>query len=271
MDDQAELARPLQFLGILASETGEYEIAREQLQASLHIFRAIGDSWEIAWTLSHLGYCLSKLEAGERSEAKRRLQESLTLYQQLGGKQGIAIVLNHLGYVTFQLGDSEEAQHLLLESLALRREIGYPRGIAVTLNNLGHVAGATENYLACQRYYDESLEISLRIGAFPLALDALGGLAIPLWQQGQTELARQLFTLACHHPARSQETYQRVQQFVRQLGISIEMLPSMPNHHEPHFEQLVQQALAAKREQEPDFKAEALDSRPTPASTLPYS
>jgi predicted ATPase/DNA-binding SARP family transcriptional activator len=217
LDNRAELAAPLQFLGILTSEVGEYGEAKQLLQESLAIYREIDDQREIAWTLSNLGYCISNLEDGERFEAKQILQESLAIYKTIGDKQGIAIVLNNLGYVHYQLGEYPEAHQQFQESLALRREIGYPRGIAVALNNLGHVAGALEDYEAGQTHYNESLKITLDIQAIPLALDTLGGLAAPLAYAGKTSLALELLTLALHHPAGNKDTRNRAMRLLNRL------------------------------------------------------
>ena len=249
--DQVNLATPLQFMGILAGEVGDYEEGQRRLQESLNIFRHLEDEWEVAWTLSHLGYCLSKLEGGERTEARQLLQESLEIYRRIGGKQGISIGLSNLGYVIYRLGDYEEAKQLLQESLTLRREIGYPRGIAVTLNNLGHVAGASGDFEACKTYYFESLKIALGIGAIPLALGALGGLAVPLVNEGRKTLACDLLALVLHHPASNKETRNRTMRYLNAAWetLSAPMADKAQNpipDHEREFSQLVGAVLETR-------------------------
>jgi tetratricopeptide (TPR) repeat protein len=226
LGDEAEIAVPLQFLGILTSEVGEYTEAKQLLQESLAIYRKIDDQREIAWTLSNLGHCISNLEDGERIEAKQILQESLAIYKIIGDKQGVAIVLNNLGYVFYQLGEYPEAKQQFQESLVLRREIGYPRGIAVALNNLGHVSAALADYQAAKTYYAESLKITMDIQAIPLTLDALGGLAVPLAHEGETARALDLLTLALHHPAGNTDTRNRARHFFDHLkpDLSLEMM-----------------------------------------------
>ncbi|MEM7344545.1 MAG: tetratricopeptide repeat protein [Chloroflexota bacterium] len=209
LEDEAKLALPLQFLGILAAEVGDHNEAKKLLQESLIIFRKINDPREAAWTLSNLGHCISNMEEGDQLEAKQVLQESLALYKIVGDKQGIAIVLNNLGYVSYQLGDYEDATQQLQDSLELRREIGYPRGIAATLNNLGHVASAQKDYPRCKAHYTKSLEITLNIQAIPLALDALEGLATPLAIDGETTHSLNILNLILHHPATNKETRAR--------------------------------------------------------------
>ena len=251
LEDEANLAMPLQFMGILAGEVGDYEEGQQRLQESLNIFRRLGDEWEVAWTLSHLGYCLSKLEGGERTEARQILQESLEIYQNIGGKQGISIGLSNLGYVIYRLGDQAEAKQLLQESLTLRREIGYPRGIAVTLNNLGHVAGASGEFEVCKAYYFESLKIAQGIGAIPLALGALGGLAVPLVNEGRKTLACDLLALVLHHPASNKETRNRAMRFLNDawetLTATMADKAKIPiPDYEREFERLVSQVLEEK-------------------------
>ncbi|MEM7028205.1 MAG: BTAD domain-containing putative transcriptional regulator [Chloroflexota bacterium] len=226
--DQANRAIALQFLGVLSSEIGNYDQGRHYLEESLLIFRSLHDRWEEAWTLSHLGNCVSRATEHNQAEARQLLQESLAIYRELEGKQGIAVALHQLGNIALRLGEYEEAKTTFTKSLIVRREIGYPRGIAVTLNKLGKVMGLCGEYIACRHYHDESLQIALSIGAIPLALEALGGFAVPVAQTGSLDQALELLTLVIHHPASSNEVRNYAEQVAAELtsGASLQ-----PNQH----------------------------------------
>lgn len=217
LDDQSKLAVPLHYLGILAGELGDRQQAKKLLRESLAIYREVGDRWSIAWCLCNLGYRTGEMAGDEALEAKQLLQESLAIYKAIGDKQGVSAALNNLGYLLYMLGEYDTAKDLLQESLVFRREIGYVRGIAVSLNNLGHVTGALGAHEDCKTYYYEGLKIALDIQATPLALAAMGGLAVPLAQEGKTTQALELLSLALHHPASNGETRDRATDSLKKL------------------------------------------------------
>ena len=250
LNERHKIAVSLQFSGILAGETGQKRQAKELLRQSLTIYREVGDQWSIAWCLSNLGYRSAGGAEGEILEAKKLLQESLGIYQTLGDREGISTALNSLGYVLYTLGDYAASKNLLQESLALRREIGHARGIAVSLNNLGHVTGALGEYQACKSYYHAGLKVALDIQAVPLALAALGGLAVPLAQAGKTDQALELLALALHHPASNGETRDRATSLLARLRADLtpEVIAAVQTANQEHltkFEPLAKAILDA--------------------------
>ncbi|MCB0163286.1 MAG: tetratricopeptide repeat protein, partial [Anaerolineae bacterium] len=228
LNDRKNLAVALNYLGILAGEVGNSAEANRFLQESLDLYRETQNQWGIAWTLSHLAY-----HAGSslhQHDAEALLTESLSIYKAIGNKQGIAVALNNLGYNAYLQGDYTVAQKYLQESLTLRREIGFPRGIAVSLNNLGHVYEALGNYQTSQAYYRESLDIATDIKALPLALSALGGIAVCLALEEEKEQAVDILTLVLHHPASNKETLDRAFRAVHKLAPQL-----LPDRTIPEF------------------------------------
>ena len=63
------------------------------------------------------------------------------------------------------------------DSLALARAIGERGGMAIVLTNLGFTAYALRDRPAAAAAFDEALRIATEIGATPLALEVLVGLA----------------------------------------------------------------------------------------------
>jgi predicted ATPase/DNA-binding SARP family transcriptional activator len=228
LHDREHLAAPLHHLGILAGEVGEAAEAVRLLQEGLAIFRQVDNRWGTAWSLSSLAYHLSELDPRQTGTARALLQESLALYQAIGNKQGIAIALNNLGHIAYQEGDYPAARRLLQESLALRREVGFPRGIAVALNQLGHISSALGDFDICKRYYYEALRIARDIQTLPLTLEALGGLAMPLIQEGKTGRATELLALVLAHPSSTKESRDRATALLAQLETPLEAGPGWP-------------------------------------------
>jgi predicted ATPase/DNA-binding SARP family transcriptional activator len=215
--DQANLASPLNHLGILAGETGKLDEAMRLLRESMAIYRQADNHWGVAWSLSSLAHYIGELDPNRSTEAKQLLQESLAVYQALGNKHGIAIALNNLGLLAYKTADYTTARQLLQKSLALRREIGFPRGVAVALNNLGHVTTALKEYEPSKAYYYEALQIARDIQTTPLTLEALGGLAVVFANESRLEQALELLELVLAHPASNKETRDRAGGLLGQL------------------------------------------------------
>ncbi len=209
LNDWKNIAAPWHYLGILDGELGEPTEAKRLIQKSLAIYRNTDNQWGVAWCLSTLAYHISQINDVNQEKAIQLLEESLIIYKAIGNKQGIAVALNTLGYITYRQGNFLSARELFRENLVLCREVSYPRGIAVALNNLGHVTSDMEDYEVSKSYYYEALKIATNIQAIPLALAALGGLAVPYSHQGRQEQALEFLFVVIHHPAGNKETQNR--------------------------------------------------------------
>jgi predicted ATPase/DNA-binding SARP family transcriptional activator len=211
-----ETAFALNYLGTVAHLGGDYEHARQLWQESLALYRQLGDRWGMAWSLSVLGHLLGEL--GAYRAARQHLQESLVIQQEIGNRRGLAGALNNLGHVLYLLGEYAEARVLLQEGLAMRRELGFRRGIAISLNHLGDVALALEDVAAAKQSFYEALKTAMDLRATPLALDSLVGLATCLAQEGDTRQAIELLRFPFYHAASGQETKDKVQRLLTDLG-----------------------------------------------------
>jgi hypothetical protein len=86
------------------------------------------------------------------------------------------------------------------------REIDAQWGIALVSGNLGHVAVPLGDDVAAADYYREAIRVAMTIGALPIALESVVGLAWTPAHAGQTERALELLGLASHHPALMSDT-----------------------------------------------------------------
>jgi predicted ATPase/DNA-binding SARP family transcriptional activator len=160
--DQKGVAGALGCMAIIAKDSGDRSTAEALFQESLALWRDVGDRTGIAGTLGYLGI----LAAGEGSAAAARsfYTESLALRREQHDRWGIAASLNNLGVLALHEGVFAEARALLGESLQIRRELGDKRCMAVTLNNMGLAACGQRDAKTARAFLEESLILAREIG-----------------------------------------------------------------------------------------------------------
>jgi class 3 adenylate cyclase/tetratricopeptide (TPR) repeat protein len=258
--DRAATIDALGLLGLVATDTGAYPQARSCLEESLALARAAGDTGRTAMMLSHLGNTAMRMAS--YAEGERAYQESLALFTAAGDRPGMAMALNGLGNGAVDQRMYDTAEYCYAESLAIRRAIDDRWGIAGCLSNLGWVAHLRENYAAARARYeeslalsralgdrrgmaivltnlgftafdlrdraaaaaafDEALRIATQIGAVPLALEVLVGLARLRAASGQPEQAAELLGLALRHPASNNDVRMQIELFIAEIADMLE-------------------------------------------------
>jgi predicted ATPase/class 3 adenylate cyclase len=122
----------------LAEYQGEYTLARQMLETCLALRRGLGDSYDIASTLSTLA--IARLPAGDVHGARAAELEALQLFRQLGEPIGEAIGLLHLGQIDAYTGDDVRARSYLEDCLAFSRQIKHQEVEGECELNLGELA-----------------------------------------------------------------------------------------------------------------------------------
>ena len=184
-------ARALHGAGKLARERGEYEQATELTQASLGLFRELGDRAGTALALNTLANVAG--DCGAYPGAQSLYEESLALRREIGDQSGEALALHNLASVQRALGRLAHAEALCRESLALYRTLGDDWGEAIGLLTLAHIAcqqGDSEEAEAMAR---RSLELRRALGArqgVAWCLDILAEVAVA---RGDLERAARLY------------------------------------------------------------------------------
>ena len=202
-------------LGKLALLEGQLLEADQQIRRALAISEEIGERDQTARCLNGLGI-LFRLQ-GDLIQAEESHQTGLTIYQELGSKRGIPFTLSNLGCVVYEQGDFQQAEQHFLESLKVSQAFDNSGERASALRHLGHVASALSHDADARRYYQQALEIVVRTGAAPVALDIFLGWALHLSCSGQPnavdQQAVELLTLVQHHSATTYETRQKARQY----------------------------------------------------------
>ncbi len=226
-------------LSMIASRRGDYQEARRLEKEALDMACSLGDCRLMALALRRLG--IAAISLREYTEASRCFRESLTLYERIGEQEGIAACLNNLGVAALYLGDYGTATSYFERSLEIRRSLRDRWGIAGCYTNLGLLAHYQGNYTTAVRRYQASLALARElgdrqgiarnlsnlsqalialkrnetakrccqealteahaIGAIPLVLGTLAGLAEIAAHAGRHRWAAELLGLALHHPA----------------------------------------------------------------------
>lgn len=126
----------------------------EKYEASLTLFREIGDSRAEAETLAAIAWV--HMAGGENRKALDHADQALALFRAAGGDaRGEARVLRVAGWVHHLSGERQRALELLNQSLELYRTAGDRRGEGAALQAIGRVHGGM---LEC----DRALEFSRR-------------------------------------------------------------------------------------------------------------
>ena len=160
--DRIREAQILNSIGIVYSNLGEKQQALKFYNESLPLSRAVGDKSGEAATLNNIGLDYSHL--GEKQQALKFYNESLPLSRAVGDKSAEAATLNNIGGVYDDLGEKQLALKFHNEALPLRRAIGDKSGEALTLNNIGLVYDNLGEKQQALKFYNESLPLRRAVG-----------------------------------------------------------------------------------------------------------
>jgi len=137
-DRRAE-ALALHELGALAG-LAEGDAVREAAltEASLALWRELGDAWGTARTLNNLGY--EAYLQGDFARAAPLLDEGVTLARAAGDRSALGYVLDSRGVLAEAQGELERATELYREALAVAQQAGNPLVEAFALSSLAGIA-----------------------------------------------------------------------------------------------------------------------------------
>jgi DNA-binding CsgD family transcriptional regulator len=150
--DRWGLAFTLTILGIVAEDAGDYDKAAARFTESLIHARAADDPVETGLALFHLG--ITAWGQGERERASELLDEALTCQRAAGDLvYGAAESLTFLGLFCCERGDVRRSAELQRESLSLHLQLGSQEVLAVNLANVAMLALATRRPATAARLF----------------------------------------------------------------------------------------------------------------------
>ncbi len=215
-------AKALRVAATLADACGDYAGALGLLEESAAIWRALGDTREIADTLHDLGNV--HYARADYVRARAFYEEALRFEEPRADRHKS---LHNLGLVHYEQGDLVAAEALLEELLALDRQAGDLRLVALSLANLGLIACERGDYALALARHQVSLAIRRDLRAKLGIAYSFEGLAMVYRGLGRAEMGARLWgaaeamreTIGAPTPPNEHTRYRREQDALRaQLG-----------------------------------------------------
>jgi tetratricopeptide (TPR) repeat protein len=187
-------ANALAGMSRIAHSLGDYERMRASAEASLELFRALGDEPHTALCLNHLGIALSNL--GDIDGGIVCHEENAAISRRLGDGMRLSSALNNLGYCLLRRGQHRDARALFEDGLAVTREIGHRTGESVMLGNLGMADLLEHRPAEALAHFRAGLEIDRELAYTEGVIYGLVGIAAVLSESGEAAEAATLLGAA---------------------------------------------------------------------------
>jgi tetratricopeptide (TPR) repeat protein len=188
-------ARQLSALGRTLSALGRFTEARSLLEEGLAVCTETGMPVFGCWLQPRLGL-LADMHLGQYEEARASGQAALNQGRELAHQPILGLSHLLLGCVALVRKEGDEALSLLRQSVASYRGSGQRYELSTALAALGMAAVSLGEGSEALRSLREALQIVAETGSF-LALGwVLPGVVAILLDQGQSELAVELYAMA---------------------------------------------------------------------------
>ncbi|MEV4140816.1 BTAD domain-containing putative transcriptional regulator [Dactylosporangium sp. NPDC049742] len=165
--------------GSLAMLHCRYDLAADQLDRALPLYRELGDAAGHASVLAVLGGIAR--ERGRYDDAERLLLECLRRREETGDSGGAAGTRNQLAFLAWLRGDPGRAAELAAGPVAYFRGVGNPRRTAACLINAGAAAFYGGGHDTAERILTEALDLARSVSfaeGTAWALELLGRVAL---------------------------------------------------------------------------------------------
>lgn len=116
----------------------------------------------------HMGTCFLRL--GEKEKALNVYQKSEANARIANDSTSMGYILDDLGSLLSVMGKKDEGKKLLLEALEIRKNLKDTFPYAINLNNLGEYYLSENDHKNARRYFESSLELSIKKQYLDLAI-----------------------------------------------------------------------------------------------------
>jgi predicted ATPase/class 3 adenylate cyclase len=158
----ARRATALTGAGILAARRGDYTQAASFHDASLMLYRELGDPVAVATACSNSASVA--VERGDFDRARQLYAEAIELARGAGVLNGAAYSLINLADVAARQGEAQEADRLYAESIEMFRDIGDEWGVAHATAKLAQTARRRGDRATARERYREAIVMHLQTG-----------------------------------------------------------------------------------------------------------
>ena len=149
-------------VGLCLYKQERFSDAIESFQATLDLYKEIGDLESVANTLNNIG--LNYKMIGNYDKAIEYYEQTVSIDEELGKGNEIAKTLNNIGMVYRTWGKYDKAIEYFERSLSLRNNLGDKPGVSKSLNNMGLVYTDWKKYDQAILNFRESLKIENNLG-----------------------------------------------------------------------------------------------------------
>jgi predicted ATPase len=174
--------------GWIAHDQGEFARAGAYYEASLQLYRALGDARGIAEALHGVGEA-AKLRK-DFAAARAAFEESLALNEARGDAEGIAWTLDHLALIAFEQRDFPPMLAQAQSALRRFRALGHAWGTATALLHVGMAQNGLGDYAAAAASLREARDRYVQLGNRSNSAVPQRHLADALFEQGEVAEAR---------------------------------------------------------------------------------
>jgi len=160
----AKRAKAFASFGNLAWQRGELELARENLQTGIALYRKVSPEyqWDLALALCTLA--MIGVFQGDYDLAHTASEESMKLFYEMKDSWGIALTLNPVGKIDLAQHDYQSARAHFEESLELFRKVEDRWGMGIPLLNVGAVSYFEGKFKEAYSELEESADLFQQVG-----------------------------------------------------------------------------------------------------------
>ena len=183
-------AKALSRTASLAFVTGDHEAVCRYGDASLSVFRRLGDDADLVYTLGLIGN--SALALGDIDLAHSAIEEAVGVARGSGDPMIESYAHYNAGVVRAWHGELDEAERLIEESVRGAGQLGNIRSVANWGRSLGGIALARRDYASARSRFEESLELHRTLDDSWGISHSLTSLALLLVEARDGDAARRL-------------------------------------------------------------------------------
>lgn len=209
---------PLNMLGDLACQNGDYHLARCYFEESLALSRTLEDHYNIAVALGNLG--TTNHQIGLFDEARSCYEESLVIAQTCNNLAGQALALVNLGELMITQLAYVLARGTFQKALDLAEQAGDQWLSLICWINLAETSIGLGEFDSAEIYLKESLPMASQSGEPALILRTLLQYGRAFVLNGQERKGIDLLGIVIHHEASYDEHRQTALQVLQEIGVN---------------------------------------------------
>jgi tetratricopeptide (TPR) repeat protein len=155
-------ARSRYFLGVVALDRSEYDMAFEAYKQALPLYRQLGDV--LGETKCIVGLGDIALDRSDYSSAHESYEQALALNCKAGDVRGEALCVARIGDIAFLRSEYNAAREAYIRALSLFRQIEDVLGQANCIHGLGEIERDRSEYDLAYEAYQRALTLYRQVG-----------------------------------------------------------------------------------------------------------